>query len=550
MNENTLYYGDCLEWMKQWNSEIVDLIYLDPPFNSKADYNMLFSNQEFDSEYRAFTDKWTWDESAADRLVMYQNSVGRRAHKVIVGLSQIIGESGMLAYLTYMAERLEEMHRLLKGSGSIYLHCDATASHYLKLLMDEIFGVRNYQNEVIWKRVTSLAKGNQHWPKTWGANTDSIFFYTKGKDYRLDPFLKLTEAETVTKFPLVDEDGRRYKDDSSHIWSTPGMGPRPNLCYTWRGFTNPHPSGWRLSRERLEEEFQKGNFVIRPDGKLERRAYADDYRGEPIGNLWTDIDPALGDERLGYPTQKSVALMERIIKASSKENDIVFDPFCGCGTTIEAARRLNRNWVGIDISSFAIELIKVRRLQDEDIPTEGIPFGMSSARQLAQDNPFNFESWAISRLPGFHPNTKRVGDHGIDGRGKLKHEPSPPIVTTGGVQKEIPRTYSKLALAQVKSGAFKLSALRDFIHVMNRENAALGVYITLDPVTSTQAKREALKLGKITVAGYQYRRLQFFSLSDYFDNRLPRLPTMCDPITGKPLDQPSLFDQQYTTQDL
>ena len=434
----------------------------------------------------------------------------------------------MLAYLTYMAERLEQMHRILKPTGSIYLHCDPTASHYLKILMDAIFGAINFRNEIVWKRATSQAKGSQHLPKTWGANTDSIFFYSKGRQSRITPFRMLNSDEILRKFPKVDEKGRRFKDDSAHIWSSPGMGARPNLCFTWRGFTNPHPSGWRLSKARLEEEYQKGNIVIHPNGKLERRAYEESYRGEPIGNLWADIDPAMGNERLGYPTQKPVKLLERIIGASSKKGDIVLDPFCGCGTTIDAARRLDRNWIGIDVSSFAIDLIRTKRLREPNTPIKGIPYDFASARMLARDNPFSFESWAVTRLPGFVPNIKQIGDGGIDGRATLATKPD--------------NFDSRLGLAQVKGGGgFHLGSLRDFIHVINRDKAAVGCFITLDQVGSLDARKEVANSGKILVKGYEYRRMQLWSISDYFDDRLPSLPVMNDPYSGRPLIQSDFF---------
>lgn len=271
----------------------------------------------------------------------------------------------MMSYLIMMGIRLIEMRRILKSTGSIYLHCDPTACHYLKLVMDAVFGARNFRNEIVWERATSKAKGSQHMPKSWGTNTDIILFYARSREASIRPYRKLASEEILTKFPKVDERGGRYKDDTAHIWSTPNMGARPNLCYEWRGFTNPHPSGWRLSRGRLEEEYQKGNIIIRSDGKLERRAYERDYRGEPIGNLWTDIAPVTGgEEYLDYPTQKPLALLERIIRASSEKGDWVLDPFCGCATACSAAERLDRKWIGIDISPKAVDLLNERLVRE------------------------------------------------------------------------------------------------------------------------------------------------------------------------------------------
>ena len=265
----------------------------------------------------------------------------------------------MKIYLMAMAVRLFEMKRILKRTGSIYLHCDPTASHYLKLVMDSLFGKNLFRNEITWRRHSSLTKGSQHAPKTWGTTTDTILFYA-GKNAKLAPYRDMPESERIEQFPKVGEKGERYYDDSAHIWSTPNMGARPNLCYEWRGFVNPHPSGWRLSKDRLEEEYQKGNIVITRDGKLERRKYERDFKGKQVGNLWPDIPIASGKERTGYPTQKPLALLHRIIQASSNPGDVVLDPFCGCATACVAAEQLARKWIGIDISPSAEVITKIR----------------------------------------------------------------------------------------------------------------------------------------------------------------------------------------------
>lgn len=267
---------------------------------------------------------------------------------------------GMGAFMCFMAVRLLAMHRSLKPSGSIYLHCDPTASHYLKAVMDAIFGYKNFRNEIIHRRNESGVKGSQHAAKTWGANTDTILFYVKGDKARFDPRSSagLSETEIAKKFPMIDDSGRRYKTKPS-AWRQPSMGARPNLCYAFHGVTPPYPSGWRFERSRMEEEYKKGNIVIK-NGKLERRSYVEDYIGTSPGNLWTDTElllPAQSLERIGYPTQKPLALYERIIKASSNKGDIVLDPFAGCATTLVAAERLGRQWVGIDIWDKAHEVV-------------------------------------------------------------------------------------------------------------------------------------------------------------------------------------------------
>lgn len=225
---------------------------------------------------------------------------------------------------------------------------------------------------------------------------------------------------------------------------------------------------------------------------------------------------------MGYPTQKPIALLERIIKASSNKGDIVLDPFCGCGTTIEAAVNLERRFVGIDISSFAIDLISKERLRNRVIATQGIPHDLRSAVKLAKDNPFDFETWAINRLQGFVPNTKQVGDSGVDGRARLAHEPS--------------NVNSRLGVAQATASAkFNLSKLRDFLHVFEREKAAVGCYVVMNRPSSKQARSEVAEKGIVNILGQEYRRMHIWSIQEYFDDRLPQLPVMVNPYTGDPL---------------
>ena len=369
IKSQTLLYGDNLEILRESiDDKSVDLIYLDPPFNSDRSYNVLFktkTDRESTTQIKAFDDTWTWGKASA----MYYHqllTMGARTSEVIKGLKEVVGANDLMAYLVMMAIRLVELHRVLKDTGSMYLHCDPTASHHLKVILDAVFGPKNFKAEIIWKRATSTQKGSQHAAKKPGRNHDVILMYVKNTRMAKfkSPKRSLTEDEADKKFNKKDPDGRRWMDDSTHIWRTPGMGNRPNLCYTWRGFKNRHPSGWRLSRKRQEEEYQKGNFEIKKshDGKdkLIRKVYEENYQGANIGDLWDDIAPAQGNERLGYPTQKPLSLLERIINMSSEEGDMVLDPFCGCGTAVHAAQRLNRNWIGIDVTHLAIGLIEYR----------------------------------------------------------------------------------------------------------------------------------------------------------------------------------------------
>ena len=260
---------------------------MNPLFNSNTNYAAPIGSEAAGAEFK---DTWTLgdvDNAWLDLIETKYPALNRVIHAAMANSDK--------SYLIYMAARLLEMKRILKDTGSIYLHCDPTMSYYLKLIMDTIFGKQNFRSEITWKRATSMQKGSQHRSLRWGNNVDILLFYASSLSTSLSPERELTEPEIKEKFDRVNENGRRYYDDSAHIWSSPNMGDRPNLCYEWRGFVNPHPSGWRLSKERLEEEYQKGNIVIRPDGKLERRKYLEDYKGASYGNLWDDILPTSGN---------------------------------------------------------------------------------------------------------------------------------------------------------------------------------------------------------------------------------------------------------------
>ncbi len=480
MELDTLYYGDCLDWMARWPGDSVDLVYLDPPFNSNANYNVLFASDDPGgrAQIRAFDDTWRWDADAVARCRRIADGAARPSQRAIAALHGALGDSGTMAYLAYMAERLEQLRRLLKPGGSIYLHCDPTASHYLKTLMDGIFGHANFRREIIWNLQT--ASGYKSRVKGYIRGHDTILYYTAGPAFRFNAQHAPHKEEYVQRFRKIDSEGRRYRDDRS--------------------------------------------------GK--RRQYLDDTPGVALTDVWSDImsfqQHSSAPERLGYPTQKPLALLDRIVRVSSDPGNVVLDPFCGCGTTVEAARRLDRRWIGIDISAFAIDLIRKRRLKDENIATQGLPQDMVSARKLARERPFDFESWAVMRLPGFAPNTRQRGDGGIDGRGIMAVQPGD--------------RGSKIAVAQVKGGKFALNQFQAFANAVEQvHRAALGIFVTLDPVASPTARREARALGEIAVHATRYPRMQLWSIADYFDGRMPQLPPMTDPHTGNPLRQLDLF---------
>ena len=355
-----LYNGDNLAVMAGLPSSFADLIYLDPPFNSERIYE---GNLDPAMGKQSFSDIWRMSDINEDDLRRMERVSGD-AHDLIWTLGRTRGESWQ-AYLTFMAVRLDEMRRLLKPTGAIYLHCDHRMNAPLRILMDIMFGEDNLRGEITWRSTSGGRRGNQYASKTWGANKDTILCYAKTARAKLNPLRPLTKEEADEKFNFIDEKtGERYYDDSSHIFRAPGRGARPNLCYEWRGFKNPHPSGWAMTKERLEEEYQKGNFVIAEDGKLQRRKYEKDYEGAPFGSVWADINPAAGKERTGWATQKPLALLARIIKASSAKGDLVIDPFCGCATACVAAEQLGRQWIGIDQHPAAAEIMKKRAKED------------------------------------------------------------------------------------------------------------------------------------------------------------------------------------------
>lgn len=498
LESNALYYGDCLEWLPRFPSESVDLIYLDPPFNSNTSYNLLFGNGQpkrggKGAQVRAFDDTWRWDDAAARRVDRLARAAAHPAHRAVVGLRTLIGEGGMLAYLSYMAERLAEMPRLLKPTGSIYLHCDPTASHGLKLVMDTIFGAGNFQNEVVWC-YRSRPQPKRH----YGKKHDVILFYAAGKASRFNwqAVARALSEATIKKYRLVDGDGRRYRLQGRGITDSPIRSAK-DVAPKW--------------------ETDAPELVVRD--------YLDEKAGTTREDWWTDI-PVLNQnakERMGYATQKPLALLERIIRASSNPGDMVLDPFCGCGTTVAAAHKLNRRWAGIDISPFAIDLICQKRFPEFAVPTEGYPYDLAGAAKLAKEKPFKFEKWAVTRIPGLAPNDQQVGDGGIDGVGYLLAKPD------NGTTDQV--------LAQVKGGKYQLGHLRDFLGVIERERAAMGLFTTVRPVTATGAHAEAAKRGSLRLGASEYPRAQLWSMADYFDDRMPHLPALADPYTGKPVQQ-------------
>jgi len=381
ITQNTLFYGDNLNILREYiPDKSIDLIYLDPPFNSNRNYNVLFrdeSGEDSQAQITAFEDTWHWDRSAEDTYLELVTDSSPQISKMIGALREFIGENQMMAYLVMMTVRLIELHRVLKDTGSLYLHCDPTASHYLKIVLDTIFGVRNFRNEIIWKRMTASGfKGK----KDLGTGHDVILRYSKTFEFTYNPIIILYTEEYIKKyFTKTDENGRLFKDEKI---------------------------GTATSDKTIEQLKREGRIYVTKTGKLRIKHYLDEAKGFPIDDVWADIPPVNSQalERTGYPTQKPLALLERIIQASSNEGDRVLDPFAGCGTAIAAAQKLNRKWIGIDITHLAISLLKYR-LRDMQQDVDAVKTGknyqvigetkdLAGAQQLARDDPYQFQWWA------------------------------------------------------------------------------------------------------------------------------------------------------------
>jgi adenine specific DNA methylase Mod len=496
---NVLYYGDNLDILRRYiKDETVDLVYLDPPFKSNQDYNVLFrerTGKASAAQVEAFKDTWEWAEAAQMFHELMQQ--GGKVAEVLHAFHSYMGGCDMLAYLTMMAPRLVELRRVLKPTGSIYLHCDPTASHYLRVLMDSIFRPERFVNEIIWKR-TSAHNDSQKYSSV----TDFILFYSKTDTVTWNPpYVPLDNRHVSSKYANVDADGRRFT-----LSDMTSPHPRPNMMYEWKGHESP-PYGWRYSKDTMTKLDAEGRIWY-PDDKSKRprlKRYLDESAGRLPDNLWTDIPPVNSQarERLGYPTQKPEALLERIINASSNEGDTVLDPFCGCGTTVAVAQRLKRQWIGIDITHLAINLIK-RRLKKAfgasvDFEVVGEPVDLTGATALASQDRFQFQWWALDQVDASPVERKKGADKGIDGVLYFTDEPD----------HDIPRRV----VISVKSGSVSVRDVRDLRGVMEREKADLAALITLEEPTQPMID-EAANAGFYHSEGWNrdYPRMQILKV--------------------------------------
>jgi DNA modification methylase len=517
--KNKLYFGDNLRILRDYVADAsVDLIYLDPPFNSSATYNVLFkekSGEESAAQITAFEDTWQWGLEPEAVYKEIVESGPRKLADLMQALLSFLGRNDMMAYLVMMAIRLVELHRVLKLTGSIYLHCDPTASHYLKLVLDAVFGPDKFKTEIIWKRSSAHSDAKQG-RRQHGRIHDVIFFYTRSFDeYAWNQVHTPYDQEYVDQFyrHVETDTGRRYRLGDL---TGPGGAAKGNPKYEVMGVTRY----WRYSREKMQQLVREGRIVQTSLGAVPAyKRYLDEMPGVPIQDIWDKIPPIgpQAQERLGYPTQKPEALLERIIKASSNEGDLVLDPFCGCGTAIAVAEKLKRRWIGIDITYLAINLVQ-RRLRDHfasDLsPYEiiGAPTDLKSAEALKEISPHQFEWWAVDLVNARPAKDHQKGaDTGIDGYINFFDDKS---------------GQAKQVIVQVKSGYVGVNHVRDLKGVLDREKAPIGALITLREPTKPMLT-EAAATG--------------FYESKEFPGRYPRLQilTIAELLAGKKLEYPT-----------
>ena len=521
---NKLYYGDNLDVLRnEIASESVDLIYLDPPFNSNATYNVLFrspTGEAAESQIEAFEDSWHWNDHAEDAFDQVIRSGNSDAAELLRAMRAFLGDNDMMAYLAMMAVRLLELHRVLKPTGSLYLHCDPTASHYLKLLLDAVFGPANFRSEIVWKRTSAHSNSKRN----FAGIHDIILLYSKTSNFvHNETFTPYSEAYIQEHFVHLDPDGRRFRRSDLR---NPGI--RPNLRYDFtarNGVTyKPHPNGWAVSREVMEQLDREGRLFYpkKEDSRLRKKIYLDESAGVPATDMWEDLPPihASAAERLGYPTQKPLALLERIISASSNDGDVVLDPFCGCGTAIHAAQKLGRQWIGIDVTHLAIHLIE-KRLGDAfpgiRYEVHGTPKDLGSAQDLARRDKHQFELWALAQVDAVPWKGGRKGpDGGIDGIIYFKPDGK----------------RTEKAIVEVKGGGTSVKDIGRLAQVMEREKASLGVLITAQLPTSAMIK-DAAAVGRFEDEWRRtYPKLQILTLAELFQGKKPDIPFV-DPSSIK-----------------
>lgn len=517
---NELHFGDNLHVLRAIPPESVDLIYLDPPFNSNANYNVLYGTKRggpSQAQSHAFEDTWKWGPDAK-RALDQTAERHLEAGALLDAFEKVFPGSDMMAYLAMMAVRLIEMRRVLKPTGSVYLHCDPTASHYLKVLLDAIFGPPRFVNEIIWKRY-----GAHNDSATYGRVHDTLLFYSKSDEVVFNKQYEPYSAEYIEeRFRFSDPDGRRWAEQNL---ASPN--PRPNLTYKFKaknGITyDPPPNGWKYTPDRMQDLDDKNclHYPARDGGRLRLKNYLDERLGVPVQDVWADITLIGGTsgERLKYPTQKPLALLERIILASSQKGDVILDPFCGCGTAVEAAETLKRKWIGIDVTYLAIHVIESRLVKTfgpeikDTYKLFGRPKDANDANALAARDWLEFQKWAVFKLGGL-PKDRPGADGGIDG-----------IIRYHRVGVEQPNR----AVVSVKGGLnVGVDAIHKLKSVVDREKAEVGILVCVEKPGSPMIK-EAASAGEVGPPSKRVQKIQIVTIADLFQTHPVDLPGMIDP---------------------
>ena len=550
---NRLYYGDCLSIMRDMPMGCVDLVYLDPPFNSNRDYNAIYKDETgrpIPDQIEAFNDLWELSEERQRAIRMMP--VLMRDYGVADDIVEFWKiwmnalrntQPRLLAYLSYMTERLLPLRTIVKPTGSIFLHCDQTASHYIKVMMDGIFGHENFRNEIIWKRQSAHSDAKTK----FSAVSDSILFYAASKAATFYPQYMDHDPEYVDKFYRFDDhDGRgRYRLGDMSAPKGGGMAAinkktgLPNGWHIYKGY-EPPATGWRYSPETLAKLDSEGriHFPSHKDGthdttkRLALKRYLEEQKGSIVTNVWTDIPPVQGKEAMGYPTQKPTILLERIISATTERGQTVFDPFCGCATTIEAAHALGRKWIGIDIAIHAVKRVAKVRLEDRlglregvDFTIEGVPQSLEGAQDLWERDKHQFQKWAIEQIDGF-VTSRKTADGGIDGRlyFSLPNE----------------RDLHSMVI-EVKGGKnVNPTVLRDLRGVLERDQALMAGLILMDDLGDRKManfRREMGTAGDLDVSGVLYPRMQILTVPDIIAGKRFLTPSVA---RGRSVSQPVL----------
>ena len=539
---NRLYYGDCLTHMLEWPSACVDLIYLDPPFNSNRTYNAIYRDETgrpLPDQIEAFCDMWELD-AERERAIRTMPVLMRES-----GIADDVAEfwrlwmqalrgtqPRLLAYLSYMAQRLLIISRILKPTGSIYFHCDPTVSHYIKPLLDAIFGHQNFRSDITWRRINPTGRGS----KRYANNSDNLLYYAKGDKFtwnppfkahssaHLDSKYRYADKETSRRYSLGDLKGKGLSQGSSGL---PWRGVDPSTLGSHWAIPNqalPKAARNLSAQDKLDWLENMGRIYWPSKGGTPRyKRYLDEMQGTPIDTIWDDIPPvnSQAKERMGYATQKPVALLERIIQVSSNPGDVVLDPFCGCATTIEAAHKLGRQWIGIDIAIHAVKRVARIRLNErlglvegQDYTIDGIPGTVEGAQDLWEKDKYHFQKWAVEQVEGF-VTTKRSADGGVDGR----------------VYFAVPHAQELQSMVvEVKGGMnVGIQVVRALKGVLDYDTAILAGLIVLHPIKDTQARNFARFMadaGTLDILGIPYPRMQILSVGEILEGKRFRTPTV------------------------